>query len=313
MIVRLQALVSVALLVVIVAMVDVRGMLVQLARLDILDALAAFVLYFLTFLVNAAKLRVLLPERSLKQLTGYTLIAQAYALLLPGQLAGEAVKAYRLGRRPETGASRAISAITLDKMTGIGGVLLLMLFGLFVTSRSMGPAMTLAALAGIGFLGGLTLLLSLEPVERMVARAVWPEATSGWRARARRAVTAFLATWRSLTRSPGLVLRSMGWAIAAQLVSVVATQILGRGLGIDLPFSAWCIVLGGLAIALVLPVTLAGLGLREASLIGLLDVFGINSETALALAVILLAIQVTFGAIGLFIDLVVLARNDQAL
>lgn len=308
--VRLQALVSVVIFAVIVAKVDVAGSLAELARANTWYAMAAFGLYLLTCVANAAKLRVLLPERTLGQLVGYTLIAQAYALLLPGQLAGEAVKAYRLARRPDTGAGRAASAVAFDKLTAVGGMLLLVLAALVLPPRHFGAGPAWGAAVGVVALFGVAWLLGHMPLERTLTRC-FDGGSTGWRTKARGVALRFLETWRTMIHRPRIVLISLGWGVLVQLLSVVATWLLGHGLGIELPLAAWCIVIGGLSVVLLAPITLGGLGLREASLVGLLGLFGVDPQTALALALAILAIQLAIGAAGVLVDLAGLAKRDE--
>lgn len=312
MLLRLQAAVSVIILVLLLMNVDLPGTLARLGSLEPVHGLAALGLYFLVHLSNAAKLRVLMPQRSLWQLLGFTLLAQAYALMLPGQLAGDAVKAFRLGRAPGTGFSRAASTVTFDKVTGLASVLVMLLAGLTALPLGRGAGLMLAALIGIGALAALAALMGSPRLARPIMAYMRRNTTTGWRLRLGRHLLDFLRNWQDLVKRPGLVFLSLAWGLIAQFLSVAGTLMLARGLGIDLSFLAWCVVLGALTIILLAPVALAGLGLREASLIGLLDMFGIGSEAALALGLALLGVQIIFGGIGLSCDLLVLARNSRA-
>lgn len=255
---------------------------------------------------------MLLPERTLGRLLAYTLVAQAYALLLPGQLAGEAVKAYRLGRSAGTGGSRAASAVVFDKLTAIGGVLLLTLAGLALAPQSFGAAMAWGAALGLAGLGGVGALLAVERVGRVPAALLARAGQGGPLAALGGAAARFLETWQSMARRPRTVALSLAWGVGAQLLSAVGTQMLGLGLGIDLPVAAWCVVIGGLSVVLLAPVTVGGLGLREASLVGLLGLLGVPAEPALALALAILAFQVAVSFAGLLIDLFLLRNHDSS-
>jgi uncharacterized membrane protein YbhN (UPF0104 family) len=283
----------------------------------------AGLLFFLMHVLNALKLRVLLPELRAGRLLAYTLVAQLYALVLPGQLAGEAVKAYRLSRdegrgqgrgqgQGEIGGGRIVSAVAFDKVTGIAGLLLLTGGGLAMQSARFGDGL----LIGVGLvLAGLvaaTVLLAWAPARALLL------ALLGWRAGPRREalllgpLRRFLEAWRDQTRRPGRALLSVAGGIAVQVAAVAGSQALGLAVGIDQPFSVWGAVIGLMSVIVLMPVTVAGIGLREASLVGLLDLVGVPHAQSLALGFGILAFQVMVALLGAVIDLTVLRERRPA-
>ncbi|WP_284198637.1 lysylphosphatidylglycerol synthase domain-containing protein, partial [Azospirillum oryzae] len=189
----LKALVSALLVALLLWRVDVAevGRVLAVASPGLMGI--AGLLFFLMHVLNALKLRVLLPELRAGRLLAYTLVAQLYALVLPGQLAGEAVKAYRLSRdegrgqgqgqgqgQGEIGGGRIVSAVAFDKVTGIVGLLLLTGGGLAMQSARFGNGL----LVGVGLvLAGLvaaTVLLAWAPARALLL------ALLGWRAGPRR-------------------------------------------------------------------------------------------------------------------------------
>ncbi len=292
--------------------IDAAAVVAALGGLAPGPALAAAALFLLTHVVNAAKLRVLMPERPLGTLLAYTLLAQAYALLLPGQVAGEAVKAYRLGRGRGTQGGQAVSSVVFDKLTGIAGVLVLTLLGIAAEPGRFGGSLAWAAAAGLFGLAAAAAALSCGPLVRRL-----PAALSG-RAGARLAPVLghsfshflghFLDTWRAHAGRPGRLALSLGYGVASQAVAVAGSQMLGRALGIEIGFALWCVVIGALTVVLLAPLTIGGIGLREASLVGLLGVLGVAPEQALALALAVFAFQILVALLGLLVDLTVLRK-----
>ncbi|HYH39470.1 MAG TPA: lysylphosphatidylglycerol synthase transmembrane domain-containing protein [Azospirillum sp.] len=283
-----------------------------------LMALAAL-LFFLMHVLNALKLRVLLPDHRVGRLLAYTLVAQLYALVLPGQLAGEAVKAYRLSRdegrgegRGEGDGGRIVSAVAFDKVTGIAGLLLLTGGGLAMQSARFGDGLLVAVGLVLAGLVAATVLLAWAPTRACLL------ALLGWRAGPKREawllgpLRRFLEAWRDQTRRPGRALLSIAGGIAVQLAAVAGSQALGLAVGIDQPFSVWCAVIGLMSVIVLMPVTVAGIGLREASLVGLLDVVGVPPAQSLALGFGILAFQVMVALLGAVIDLTVLRERRTA-
>lgn len=303
----LKIAVSTAAILLLSMMVDLPATVLRLGSLTPGWALLASLLFLATHAANAAKLGVLLPDRRIGSLLVYTLMAQAYALFLPGQIAGEAMKAYRLARDGAAGGGHAaVSAVVLDKITGIVAVLVLTLAGVAAAPGSFGAGLVWAALLGLAGLCAGGAALATDRVGGWVAALASPGRRSApvW-AMANR----FLAAWRTMTARPAILLRSLAWGFAAQILAVAGSQALGFGLGIELPFPVWCVVIGGLTVALLAPVTVGGIGLREASLASLLGLLGIPADRAVALGFAILAFQILVGLAGLAADLV--TRPDK--
>jgi hypothetical protein len=140
----------------------------------------------------------------------------------------------------------------------------------------------------------------------------------GWRAGPKREalllgpLRRFLEAWRDQTRRPGRALLSVAVGIAVQVAAVTGSQILGLAVGIDQPFSVWSAVIGLMSVIVLMPVTVAGIGLREASLVGLLDLVGVPHAQSLALGFGILAFQVMVALLGAVIDLTVLRERRAA-
>lgn len=304
---RLKLLVGLAILAFLLNRIDISAAVAALADMAPGPAAAAAALFLLTHAINASKLGVLMPERRVGTLFAYTLVAQAYALLLPGQVAGEAVKAYRLGRGqgPE-GEGQAASSVVFDKVTGIASVLMLTLLAIANEPGHFGAALTWAAAAGLIGVGLLVAALSHAPLTRQLSTVL--DSRSGWRGWIGVRLAHFLDTWRQHAKPKTLAL-SVTYGIAAQAAAVVGSGMLGSALGIDISLPLWCVVIGALTVVLLAPLTIGGLGLREASLVGLLGILGVAPDRALALALAILAFQVMIAVLGLVADLFIL-RNQ---
>lgn len=311
-----QTLISLSLVAVLLWRVDLAavGRALVAAPLPLLALAAA--LFFLMHVLNAVKLRILLPDQRVGRLLAHTLVAQFYALVLPGQLAGEAVKAYRLSRADaasSVGASdggRVVSAVVFDKVTGIGGLLLVTLVGLVLEMARFGGGLLLAVMAVLAALAVAVLALAWRPTRVGLLSLL------SWRAGARRRawllgpLDRFLAAWQVQARQPGRAALSVMGGVAVQVVAVAGSQALGAAVGIDQPFSVWSVVIGVMSVIVLLPVTVAGIGLREASLVGLLDPVGVPHSQSLGLGLGILAFQVLMALVGAVIDLV-MPRWDE--
>lgn len=280
--------ISVALLALVLSRVDLKEALAAAAGLTPAAGALATVVYFAAHVVNAAKLRVLLPGLTLWQAWRFTMIAVLFGTALPGQLAGDAVKAFRLARAaPDVGeVTAAVAAVAVDKIIGMFALLLLTALGLGLNAAIFGRPVVIAA-------GVVTIFI---PVALMVVlSAPLPAWLGKWGQE--------FAAWRTVALTGSALLRSLALGIVFQMFSIAAFAILGNALGIDLTVTAWAVIVGLISVILLVPVTVAGLGLREGSLVAVLAMLGQGTGPALALSFSLLALNLLGAGVGLVLDL----------
>lgn len=238
----------------------------SLSNVSIFVFIIAVFITIVAIYSNSIKWQLLLPQYRIRELFRTNLIGQYYSLLLPGQIAGEVAKAFHLSRN-ESGTGEIAASITIDKITGlVGAVFVVGIFGLLMTAMPISKMII-----------GVLVALAVAAVAALyVARIIW----------------------QRFTFKTKIIFASILFGVAYQLFSVVVTMLIARDVGIMVSFYDWCWMLSLLSIALLLPITLGGLGLREATLVGLLALFSVPSEKALALSFVLFGIQIAVSALG---------------
>ena len=73
-------------------------------------------------------------------------------------------------------------------------------------------------------------------------------------------------------------------------------------MGIQLTIAAWAVVVGLVSVVLLLPVTIAGVGLRDSSLVGLIALLGQSQSAALAMSLVLLILNLLGAKVGFLVD-----------
>lgn len=278
--------VSAALLYVVLRRLELDLVFDALGRLDVSTLLTAAALYILAHGLNGLKLQMVMPGRSLPDLIRYTFVALYYGTVLPGQLLGDAVKAYRLVRPGDDGAS-VVAAVVVDKITGLAALLLITGLALLIDPRGFPaafPALSFALLAGLI----LALVLPLVIPQ-------FPSALDN-------ALGRFLRAWHAAVGEWWPLVGSFITGIAFQVLVVIVVAYLGTGMGISLTFSAWVAVVGLVSLVLLLPITVAGIGLREGGLVVLLGFVGVASADAVALSFVMLGFTLFGAVIGAIAD-----------
>lgn len=308
-----KLLISAALVAGLLHFLDVGSALRQLAAAEPGYAAAGMAGFALVHAINAVKLNVVLPDRRVPTLLAFILVAQAYSLILPGQIASEAVKAYRLARdtagRATGRVGRVVSSVAFDKMTSLVALMLTTFTGLVLEADRFGSGLFVAAGAALALLVGVAGLLALGGLRRLAEDL---RGGTGWRARVGGHLWNFLDAWRFHAAQPWSIARSLFYGVAGQFLQAAAAVLLCRGLGVEVSFALWCVIIGVLTVLLLAPVTIGGLGLREASLVGMLGLSGVDHDHALAVAFAILGFQILVTVVGLLVDLLVLRGRSAA-
>jgi len=197
-----------------------------------------------------------------------------FSLCLPSSIGGDVVKAARIGSSTPLRLLAACSVLA-DRLTGLSA--LGVLVGTAVLSRRLGLGTfgTLGIFAGL--LGAVlaAFRLGLSLLDRV--HAALPEGSSARR---------FVAQLLPYRERPRFVLLAVLWSFVVQAGGVLAVTLVARSLDVSLPALVWLSVVPLVALAMVLPISIGGLGVREKSFEALLPAFGVPEETALAIALL---------------------------
>lgn len=290
----IKAVITAILLLLLLWRTDFGAIAAALRELRVGNWLLNFVLFLGAWILAAAKWKLLLRDQPFARLLKLNFIGQYYAMLLPGQIAGEAVKAYRLGKG-KADADRIAASVIVDRLTGSLGLLLIAVYGISFSGAAMKRQILLTLLAAV-----LVLLLGLfsfhlpgwsrllDTVERRAPRF----------ARLVGQVRRLLDAWKHYVETPALMLLSILLGALFQLIAVWINFRIGGELGLNISFADWCWVFGVVSIVVTLPFTVAGLGLREGSFLGALALLGVAPERAIAHSFALFSLLLAGAVVG---------------
>jgi uncharacterized membrane protein YbhN (UPF0104 family) len=220
--------------------------------------------------------------------------AQCYAaglfanLCLPSIVGGDVLRAAmatRFTRRPEATFLGGV----IDRLTDmIAMVMLIAGGGLFAHGALEGwgrQALTAAMILGLVAVGLLTPLVFRRPLDR------WPR-------KLRRPLGRGLVALRRMVRRPGTAASALGLSLAIQGSFVLLNAVLGRAVGIDVPLAVWFLVWPLAKIAGLMPISLGGLAVREATLAGLLAPFGVPFAVGVVCSLLWQTVLIVGGLFG---------------
>jgi glycosyltransferase 2 family protein len=216
---------------------------------------------------------------------------------LPTGFGGDVARGWIVGR-PLGSVTRALASVVVDRLSALGCLVALGWLP-FVMRPSEVPNSLIVLFAIVTAAGGIVvgvLAAGAHYVGESGSRA--PMRTARWlRGEALDAV-------RASVRSRSVMVRTTMLGLLYQAGIVFATWLLARAIDIDLSFAVLAVVTPLVLIATLVPISIGGFGLREASYAALLSKVGVSTADATLLSLLnvaALAIATLPGALALLL------------
>lgn len=259
----------------------------------------ALALYFGSWLLAAYKWQLLVPSAPIGVVARVTFVSQFYGFFLPGQLGGEISRAILMARLGDD-TDKAVASVLVDRITGLVGLCLVAWVGIQAGPVRFEPGIQLAfaalgaAAAGSLFLlrvGWFDALVRRSLAGLLASRSRWLQAPGRFFTRAHDALLAFASNGR-------LMVASVSLGVLFQMLCVAINYVLAVQLGIAVSVFDLAWIVGAVSVALLLPISVAGIGVRELTYVGLLGLFGVAAEKALILSLAVLALAACGALLG---------------
>jgi len=244
----------------------------------------AFVVAWRWERVVAAIDRALPPWRLLKA----TIITLFFNQVLPSTIGGDGMRIWFL-RGMGRPVGLAFRSVLIDRLIGFFGLLLLGLVGsLYLMARleNSGPVWVVAMVS----LGGLVLIV-LAPT--LVAAMAWLPFD-----RIRQALETLAREVNLLARDRLRLARLVGASILGQLALAGAVYCLARDLEVPLDLLSAFAVVPGVMVAASVPISIAGWGVREATMVVGLGLLGVGQSDAAIISIGFGVLVLIFGLLG---------------
>ena len=269
-----------------------------------------FIFFAVSILITVIRTSLLLPGYTKRTLLYIRIVSSAYGFILPGQLAVEGLRAYLLGKG-ENAYSKPGAAIVVDKIVSLLALLVTGLIGLILTNKiSKSYVIAFCAI-------GITLILFLFSFNFSFVRKraddllLLLSRKNGKPGKVTTFFTQLLDYWQGYASNKILLLKSFMYGILFHLIAVFIGILLTYGVGAGLNAIDWLWINATVSIALLLPITLGGLGIREAGMIGMLGLIGIKSEQALAVSFGFLSLLLIQAVVGFGIEIVITLKRAK--
>ncbi len=285
-----KGVITVTLLVWVVRLADPQALSQTLGRLDMAAvawALAALALaYVIAFFRWGILLRCVGMHSPLRTIVPEYLLSMFYNHVLPSSVGGDAVRAYYLTRRGFD-LHAVVASTVVDRLLGLAGVVLMS------TTLWVAIAATLQ-IGGILRFGPVIAVLAcmglLIWVARRMAGALKRTLAGFGSPRVRELLLRLFEALENYAGHPIVSVNALILSIASQCAIVFAYVSLGQALHIEMSWLHYFFVVPSVMFMQILPISFAGMGVREAGLVGLLALLGVDTNQAVALSIAYLAV-----------------------
>ena len=194
------------------------------------------------------------------------------SLFLPSLIGGDILRLAMALRVAKSRAGVVLGSL-VDRISDFGALALLAAIGAALVPGSLDPRSRkiFELVAGIGILGVvlIAVVIAILPVRRFSFRMK------------RRFVRLRRAVYSTL-KQPSAMLRALSMSVTVQIVFIILNVVLADACGLHLRFRVWLFAWPLAKLAAAVPITQAGIGVREAALAALLVPFGATAVLAVA-------------------------------
>lgn len=196
--------------------------------------------------------------------------------VLPTGVGGDAVRAWRCSKLG-MGLGRSIISILIDRACGYVVLLVIYLMALPGLLELL-PAARDKGVVSAGLIAGLLGLLGLVSVDYLPLPLR--------RIRAIALLAELSRESRRLFADPRRAGVLFGLSTVTMALTIVAFKLIAEAIGTHLPLRSWAMIVPPVTLIQLLPVSLAGWGVREVALVVMLGAFGVAAEAALAISIL---------------------------
>ncbi len=296
----LKPLVSVSLYAFIFWFTDVRAIFARIADARFEYVAAGVLIYAAGQALSTWKWRLLLAPVGLgavryTRLLAFYFIGMFFNLFLPTVVGGDAVKAVLLAR--ETGsAARATTSVFMERNLGLFALLSIALIAAWRAPAVDLMGVTLSTLTVLLFSGfiAINVVLATRGVYGLADRLIAATPLRRMRVRATPLHDAVTSYWSH----GGVILGAVLLSFVFQALVIAVVFLNARALDLRFPFASVAVFVPLISLAGMIPVSVNGLGVREALYIFFFGRLGAPTEVSVSLALLYLAVTFTASLPG---------------
>lgn len=272
------------------ASADSARILQTLAAIDV-GWLAVLLVWVVLDRVYAAyRWWVLLPDGvraaglRLRDVVRITYVSGFLGYFMPGAVGVEVARIYGLARSGRD-LALAVSSVAVDRVFGMAGLVVVVSVGFWISPPLL-PESVLAAIGLVITCGVVATFALMSRALRDLALHVLDRSPAVIAVRARGSIEKLYTRLDDYRGRHGLLAWSLLLAIGFQVLRVLRIVVTGWAIGIDMAIGPFFLIVPTVFLLTLLPISVAGLGVREVGYVYLFGLFGMAAEDALLLSLL---------------------------
>jgi hypothetical protein len=208
---------------------------------------------------------------------------------LPGSIGGDAVRGLELGKMGYS-KREAFSGIFIDRIVGLAGLLILNLIANLLSGHLLPTWLfNLINAISIGGITGFTLLILLRKI-------AWLQ-----NYRVTQIFASLSSRFRQVYSNKQAIIAQITLSVIIHFLSILALFELSRAIGMTLPLSVFLVAVPPVFLLTIIPISLAGWGVRESAMVGIFLLIGAAKEMILSVSILYGVMLIVASLPGLFI------------
>jgi hypothetical protein len=258
---------------------DAKSALALIGALPLWAALLTLALLFSEFLIAAQRQRLLLaaigPRLRYSRSLDAVLIGVFFSQTLISFVGGDAMRIWRM-MRSDVPMGDAARSVLYDRVFGFLGLIILIVLGLPVLFKVVSDGRVHAAILLLigSSIAGCLFLLSLHRLPASLREK-----------RIFKFGAAIADMGHGLLRKPGLLLILLAWSTVLQGLNVLAIWVVAVGLDVRIDLAMCFVLIPPVVFLAMMPISVAGWGVREGVMVAALSTVGVPATEALALSI----------------------------
>ena len=206
---------------------------------------------------------------------------------MPGTLGGDVMRAW-LAKALPISFGLKIFSIVLDRLFALTGLVILAVITLpFVEHPVAKLAFAVGVLIVVGAVVGLAVM---RKVRRFIGR--WHER------KAIHTIIQFINTIEHLIHHPRYASLALFYGVLSQAIHSITVYYVADSMGVNIGVIPMLALIPLVVLITIIPISIGGWGLREASMIGILSSMGVSSVAALTISIEMGTLAILVGALG---------------
>lgn len=277
----LKLLVSATLLYIFLSRVDINAVTKTLKQTEIPLFIAGFFIYISTIFISTKRWSLFLPQglKYLKLVSLY-FVGSFFNTFLPGLVGGDAVKAFYLYRHIGKGGL-SLASVFMDRYMGLsamGGIALIAFIGGYSYIRQT------------DIVWFITIFLCAFLVASFILWKVnWGKI---------KFLSSFYTPLMDYKAKKEIIFKGLLLGFVVQCIAIITVYVLSLSIGLKVPIIYFFMFLPVISVASAIPISVAGLGIREAGFVLLFSKVGLTSAEALSLSLLVFTAMCGVNLIG---------------